>query len=127
MDVILVGHCGPDTSFLKLAVLDALPGARIRNMDDEAELFSAIRAGRALLLINRVLEDGFSTTEGVELIRRVRQQSPDTPCMLISNFAEAQQAAVNAGALPGFGKQEIGKPHVLDRLRAAASSEVTSR
>ena len=39
--------------------------------------------------------------------------------MLISNYPEAQEAAVNAGAMPGFGKREIGTLRVVKLLQEA--------
>jgi hypothetical protein len=39
--------------------------------------------------------------------------------MLVSNYAEAQAAAVAAGAVPGFGKREIGQPRVAQLIREA--------
>ena len=40
--------------------------------------------------------------------------------MLISNYTEAQQQAIAAGALAGFGKREIGTKRVTELLRGAA-------
>ena len=37
--------------------------------------------------------------------------------MLVSNYEDAQNEAVAAGALPGFGKASLGQPHMLARLR----------
>ena len=36
--------------------------------------------------------------------------------MLLSNFPEAQEAAVKAGAEPGFGKAEFDRPETVERL-----------
>jgi hypothetical protein len=46
--------------------------------------------------------------------------------MLVSNYADAQQAAVAAGALPGFGKREIGTPKVKELLRSALAETTTA-
>jgi hypothetical protein len=39
--------------------------------------------------------------------------------MLVSNYPDAQAAAVAAGAVPGFGKREIGTPRVAQVIREA--------
>jgi hypothetical protein len=39
--------------------------------------------------------------------------------MLVSNYPDAQAAAEKAGALPGFGKRDIGSPRVKELLRDA--------
>jgi hypothetical protein len=37
--------------------------------------------------------------------------------LLVSNLADAQNAAVTLGALPGFGKAEIGEQRVAKLLK----------
>jgi hypothetical protein len=54
---------------------------------------------------------------GVEMIRTLRQTRPNLKMILVSNYPEAQQAAEAAGALPGFGKKELGTPRVADLIR----------
>ncbi|HEY7090898.1 MAG TPA: hypothetical protein VH518_22570 [Tepidisphaeraceae bacterium] len=115
----LVGHCGPDASYLRLAVARAIQGATVIPVDDDRELNKAITEGVDLLLLNRQLDWGFQTTEGVELIRQLRAKHQQLKLMLISNYEESQAAAVAAGALPGFGKRELGSPRVGELLRAA--------
>ncbi len=39
--------------------------------------------------------------------------------MLVSNYADAQKEAVEAGALPGFGKADLGDGQTHERLRNA--------
>jgi hypothetical protein len=38
--------------------------------------------------------------------------------MLVSNYAEWQQRAVELGALPGFGKAELNRPETRAKLEA---------
>ncbi len=47
--------------------------------------------------------------------------------MLVSNYEEAQEAAVEAGALNSFGKRELGTPKVKELLRAAIGAEQTDK
>ena len=72
-----------------------------------------------LVLFNRQLDYGFSDELGADLIRKLRPKYPNVKMMLVSNYPEAQADAVSAGALPGFGKREIGQPRVLELLRSA--------
>jgi hypothetical protein len=44
--------------------------------------------------------------------------------MLVSNFPEAQAAALAAGALPGFGKKALGSATTPPLLRQAAGIAV---
>ena len=115
----LVGHCGADTVYLRIAVGGAVKGADVTIADDEAELRQLIAEGVDLLLVNRLLEGGFEADEGVELIRQLRAEHPELKLMLVSNYDDAQSAAAQAGALPGFGKREIGSPRVKQLLQNA--------
>jgi DNA-binding NarL/FixJ family response regulator len=121
--IVLVGHCGPDSSYLRLAASGAVKGATVVSADDESDLSRHIAAGADLLLVNRVLDYGFKETEGVALIARLRLSHPQVKTMLVSNYDDAQQAAVAAGALPGFGKREIGTSRVKQLIQQALGAE----
>src|SRR5688572_8738204 len=123
--VVLVGHCGPDSSFLRMAVSSASRGITVGAADDDQELTHSLSDGVDLLLLNRELGWGFDQTEGVEIIRTLRVKHPNLKMMLVSNYPEAQAAAVAAGALPGFGKREIGSPRVTQLLRDALTEQAT--
>jgi two-component system, chemotaxis family, chemotaxis protein CheY len=122
--VVLVGHCGPDSSFLRMAVSSAARGITVHAADDQDELDTYLDKGVDLLLLNRELGWGFDQTEGVEVIRALRVKNPNLKMMLISNYPEAQAAAVAAGAMPGFGKREIGSSRVTQLLRDALTEQV---
>ena len=115
--VALVGHCGPDSSYLRLAITRSIKDAKVLMADDDSELSKVLEDGVDLILFNRELGYGFSETQGVKYIAKLRGGA--TKMMLVSNYPEAQQAAVAAGALPGFGKRELGTPRVTELLKAA--------
>lgn len=117
--VLLVGHCGPDSSYLKMAVRKAEPSAEIGMADDPRELSTALEKGVDLILLNRELGYGFEQPMGVDVIRKLKLTMPAQKMMLVSNYPDAQQAAEAAGALPGFGKREIGTPRVIKLLQDA--------
>ena len=117
--IALVGHCGPDSSYLRMVVNKAAPGARILMADDQSELNDVLGQDVDLVLFNRELGYGFQDKLGVDAIKRLRALKPDLRMMLVSNYADAQAQAVANGALPGFGKREIGSARVLELLRAA--------
>ncbi|HWE36163.1 MAG TPA: hypothetical protein VG406_06290 [Isosphaeraceae bacterium] len=122
--VLSVGQCAFDHASISRALSRGF-GARVEGADTAAEAIARIR-GRAerpdLVLVNRVGDrDG---APGLDLIRALKAD-PDLaplPVMLVSNFAHAQDEAVALGAVPGFGKAELGSPSVLDRLRAALTA-----
>jgi len=120
--VVLLGHCGADASYLRLAVKKADAAAQIVSASDRSELDEAIKQGAELLLVNRELW-GFDVDSGIELIRLLRKEHPELKMMLVSNYPQAQAEAVAAGALPGFGKRELGSGRVIDLLRSAGTEQ----
>src|SRR6266704_2500716 len=117
--VALIGHCGPDISYLRMTISSAVKEVRILAADDDVELHHVLNEGADLLLFNRELGYGFTDPEGVKIIQRLRAANPTLKMMLVSNYPDAQAAAIAAGALPGFGKREIGTKKVTELLRNA--------
>jgi len=117
--IILVGHCIPDSGHLRMTIQSADPQAQVVRATDEKDLRHHMASGAGLLLVNRVLDHGYPESEGVALIARLKSEFPGARCMLVSNFPEAQAAAVGAGALDGFGKRELGSARVVNLLRQA--------
>ena len=125
--VALVGHCGPDSSFLRITVSRAGRDVQVLAVDDDSGLKRVLDDGVDLLLLNRQLDYGFDEDDGVALIRRIRAAYPQAKTMLVSNYPEAQAAAVAEGALPGFGKRDLGSPRVVELLRDALQLAQPSR
>jgi two-component system chemotaxis response regulator CheY len=125
--IALIGHCGPDSSYLRMAVSRAARDVKVVLADDSAELDSLLKEGVDLLLFNRVLDYGFEDTEGVAVIRKIRAKHPNVKTMLVSNYTDAQAQAIAAGALPGFGKRDIGSPKVAELIREALETEPSQK
>lgn len=117
--IALVGHCGPDSSYLRMVIGSAAPGAQVIFADDRKELADALAKAPELILLNREVGYGFDGDLGVDLVRKIREGFPGQKVMLVSNYADAQAAAVAEGALPGFGKREIGSARVVQLLKDA--------
>lgn len=104
--IVLVGHCGPDMHMLAAAMRRVAPESTVAIANDAEELKPHL-SGDAVLLVNRVLDDGFETESGIDLIMEITAL-PDPPVLImISNYASAQAKAVAAGARPGFGKAQL--------------------
>ena len=122
--VALIGHCGPDSSYLRMAVMSADRGIHVVAADDDESLKRLLEEGVDLLLVNRVLDYGFSDEQGVSLIRKLRPYYPQVKMMLVSNYPDAQAAALAAGADGGFGKREVGSERVRTLLRETLKHDV---
>lgn len=116
--IVLVGHCGFDGAALVRFAKAAVPDAQVVAAHHTAELEPHTH-GRSLWLVNRVLDGGFDSDRGVDLIRRHAGGGDAPRMMLVSNYDDAQKDAREAGALEGFGKASLGDPTTAQRLRDA--------
>jgi CheY-like chemotaxis protein len=76
-----------------------------------------------LVLVNRQLDADYS--DGLEVVRAIKADGAlaRTPVMLVSNYPDAQEAAIAAGAEPGFGKSELTEPGTREKLRPFLADE----
>lgn len=120
MKILDVGQCGFD-------------GPEIAQLLDErlgAKVYSAATADEAhrklenhtydLVLVNRIFAaDGSS---GVDLMEDLVRDASPTPVMLVSDRKDAQAAAVQKGAIRGFGKADLDDPRTFELIRNAVES-----
>lgn len=118
--IILVGHCGFDAFSLKQAAehwsKELAEQVPVVTAEDDATLQQHI-SGESLLLVNRVLGGHFQDSEGVALIEKLNAGETKAPAMLVSNYDDAQEQAVRAGAMPGFGKAKLRDPATTQRMK----------
>lgn len=115
--VLDVGQCGFDHGTIDRLVRGAFDAETVpaHSINDALE---QLRGGRFdLVLVNRKLDHDYS--DGLDVVRAVKADAglSSMPVMLVSNLPEAQQAAVAAGAEPGFGKSELGDAQTVEKLR----------
>jgi hypothetical protein len=125
---VLVGHCGFDSGSLTRALRDARADVHVASADSLETVEAAADRG-ALLLINRVPAGRFDGKDGPALVEHLMQRADEAAkprVMLISDYEDAQEAAVRAGALPGVGKSELGTADAQNKLRTGLASPVES-
>jgi len=112
MRILDVGQCGFDGPRMARLWQEAL-GAEVdcANTGDEA-VEMVQRTAYDAVLVNRVLAPDKSS--GLELIERLLALRREVPIMLVSDLADAQDAAVALGAVRGFGKAHLGERSTLD-------------
>lgn len=112
--VALVGHCGPDSFLLVHAIRSAVPGVEVIKNTEEKDLWGS---GAELLLVNRVLDGFYDDEKGLRIIEEAA--SKGVPAMIISNYQEAQDAALAAGGVTGFGKTDVRSDKARIAIRTA--------
>lgn len=116
--ILLVGHCGVDGPRLQSEIGSFLNDADVVRINSATDLKRAVDEGAALLLVNRE-PLGFQPKDGIDLIREIHAKHPDQKMMLVSDYEDAQEEAEQIGAMPGFGKRDIGSPKFEQTVRAA--------
>jgi two-component system chemotaxis response regulator CheY len=115
--VLSIGQCGADHLNLRGTIERHFPAEVVPAATAEDALAELRQDTFALVLVNRIVDaDGSS---GLDLVKRLKGQqgAQDIPIMLVSNLDDAQREAIQAGAVPGFGKAALGQPQMLARLR----------
>jgi CheY-like chemotaxis protein len=120
--VLDVGNCGHDHGQIS-SMLKRNFGAESVVADTAAETLERLaREHFDLVLINRKLDHDHS--DGIDILKLLKSDPKlsQLPVMLVTNYAEYQEQAVAEGALPGFGKKELGSPVTQERLTAVFKS-----
>ena len=120
--VLSLGQCSADHSSISWLLRERF-GAEMVVAQTPREAWEELqRQDYDLVLVNRLLNGGGS---GLDFITRLKSDGAvaQVPVMLVSDREDAQQQAVANGALPGFGKREIGSPRVPQLIREALAAE----
>jgi CheY-like chemotaxis protein len=115
--ILSIGQCMADHTAIDWTVRQHFD-VEVVPADTVAEAFDRLQhESFDLVLVNRILDrDGSS---GLEVIRQLKAEAPrQVTVMLVSNYPEPQQHAVELGAVPGFGKGALGEPPTIARLTA---------
>ena len=82
----------------------------------EAYLGKSLDQQFDLIMINRLMD--LDRSEGMAILHELKSnpQTENTPAMIISDYQDAQEAAVAAGASPGFGKARLDTPQTFELL-----------
>ena len=116
--VLDVGNCDADHGAIR-RMLEANFRAQVVRAHEPGDSLALLRSQPFdLVLVNRKLDrddsDGLPIIEAIQADPKLR----GIPCMLITNYAEHQQAAVRAGAVEGFGKRELASSQTRAKLAA---------
>ena len=113
--ILSIGQCGADHAGIS-RMISANFDAEVIPCDSGAEARARVaREPFDLVLVNRILDSDGS--EGIDIIKALKESEASVPVMLVSNHDDAQREAVAAGAVLGFGKSALGQPQTIARLR----------
>jgi CheY-like chemotaxis protein len=111
-----VGNCAFDHAAIRAMVTGNFDVEVLQAHELDDTLSILRQQSIHLTLINRKLDCDYS--DGNEILKRIKADPAlaGTPVMLVTNYAEHQQAAVADGAEYGFGKLELQDPATIEKL-----------
>lgn len=115
--VLDIGNCSFDHSSIGRMIEGAFDATVLQAHGDD-DAFSTLQGDQIdLVLVNRKLDRDRS--DGLEIIKRIKEteELASIPVMLITNYPEYQEQAVESGAEWGFGKEELDTPETIEKLR----------
>ncbi|MEZ6096527.1 MAG: hypothetical protein R3C03_20245 [Pirellulaceae bacterium] len=119
--IVIAGNCYPDNQAIKRLLTQCIPApAEIQFVDSAAELKAALSAATiTLVIVNRIFD--VTGENGVETIRNLKSSDANTQTnlMLLSNYEWAQDEAIAAGAIGGFGKSSLNAEATKAMIRQA--------
>jgi two-component system chemotaxis response regulator CheY len=115
--VLSVGNCGFDHGNITGAIRQHFRAEVVPAATADEAVSALQQGGYDLVMVNRVFDA--DADSGLDLIQKLKadEKHRDLPVMLISNYPDAQDEAKQKGAVTGFGKTQVGKPHMLEALR----------
>jgi len=116
--VLDVGQCSPDHAAIR-RLIESKFDAEVVQTHGPEDAFAELRSGEFhLVLINRKLDRDH--TDGIDILLQIKADTAldHLPVMLITNFEEHHQIALDAGGTRGFGKAELDDPATHERLAA---------
>jgi CheY-like chemotaxis protein len=114
--VLDIGNCVPDHRAI-VQLITSHFDAQVIAADQWQDACDQLREQTFdLVLVNRKLDIDYS--DGIQVIHQMKADAElrAIPVMMITNFAEHQQQAIQAGAVEGFGKQSLRDPATREKL-----------
>lgn len=114
--VLDVGNCGTDHAAIAQLIRKRFD-AVVDQAHQATDALSLLNShDYRLATVNRLLDSDGSP--GIDVIAQIRARFPSVPVMMITNFPDHQDAAIAAGAVRGFGKNDLRSNTTVDLLRA---------
>ena len=121
--ILSVGQCAADNYSIGTFVRAHIADVEIEPVNTAVQaLKSLIAKPYDLVLVNRLLD--YDGTPGLDIVREMKADAElaKIPVMLVSNYADAQREAIDAGAVRGFGKANLDSA-AIEQIQNALGRE----
>ncbi|OUT55698.1 MAG: response regulator [Rhodopirellula sp. TMED11] len=115
--VIDCGNCGPDFHSIRQFITSNFDAVVVQTRDAEETLDVLKDREVDLVTVNRKLDHDYS--DGIEVVKAIKANGngAEVPVMLVTNYEEHQQSAMEEGCVRGFGKLSLNDPQTADLLK----------
>ena len=105
-NVLIVGHCDLDNPQITSLIEKNFSAKVTREKLLKKTMGCLEKQDYDLVIINRI--GAFDQEEGLELIKEIKKDGRfNTPLMMITNFKEQMDKAIESGAVQGYGKDKL--------------------
>ncbi len=114
-NVLIVGHCDLDNPQITSLIEKNFSAKVTREKLLKKTMGCLEKQDYDLVIINRI--GAFDQEEGLELIKEIKKDGRfNTPLMMITNFKEQMDKAIECGAVPGYGKDKLYDKETVELL-----------
>ncbi len=105
-NVLIVGHCDQDNPQITSLIEKNFSAKVTREKLLKKTIGCLEKQNYDLVIINRI--GAFDQEEGLELIKEIKEDGRfKTPLMMITNFKEQMDKALECGGVQGYGKDKL--------------------
>ncbi len=114
-NVLIVGHCDLDNPQITSLVEKNFSSNVTRLKLSKRAIEYLEKENYDLVIINRI--GAFDQESGLELIKKIKEDGRfKTPLMMVTNYKDQMDKAVEEGAVPGYGKDMIHDKDTIELL-----------
>ncbi len=114
-NVLIVGHCDLDNPQITSLVEKNFSSNVTRLKLSKRAIEYLEKENYDLVIINRI--GAFDQESGLELIKKIKEDGRfKTPLMMVTNYKDQMDKAVEGGAVPGYGKDKIHDKDTIELL-----------
>ncbi|TWU42909.1 PleD family two-component system response regulator [Novipirellula artificiosorum] len=121
------GNCGPDFQSIRRMVSSRFKASVVQThgLEDTLQVLRTRKVD--LVTINRKLDRDY--TDGLEVLAKIKADAEvgAVPVMLVTNYDEHQQSAMDVGGVLGFGKLSLEDEATRELLEPYLSEKVSER
>ena len=114
-NVLIVGHCDLDNPQIT-STIEKNFSAKVTRLKQSKKVIEYLdKQDYDLVIFNRI--GAFDQESSLELIKKIKQDGRfNVPLMMVTNYKDQMDKAVEIGAVPGYGKDKLHDQETIELL-----------